>query len=419
MNPPAGLPPLFNENDQEVGTTGGLIPGGLRLPDMPPTGVPPGMPTLTNGVSPAAAGAVPPIPRGMPPATGYGLPPTGMPPMPGPYQVGAENSGPVFDGPSSVPGASNFDARMRPPPASLTQLLTNPGSYAPGAMRVPGNTGAAPGDMPPGWDPASRTLSQTSTPPPMGPPPTVGSMRGAPAGLMPPSIDPAAFAAEAVRRARAEGEDTDKAFRDASRIMPAGAAPMPGSRGFGSKSIPGVGSLVLDNATGLPVDGAKVIKQDDGKTKLTEAEVAFETNVEQALAGVTDLRNVVKEYGTWESAWAGNPQAAAKLAQLPYQLAIQYAKIVDPSSVAREGEVAAAQKYLLQLGAFKNKDTTLAALDNMETTINGYKTSREKVRGGSGGKPVGSAGAAGSITAEQARAEINRRKTVNGTSTTK
>jgi hypothetical protein len=78
------------------------------------------------------------------------------------------------------------------------------------------------------------------------------------------------------------------------------------------------------------------------------------------------LEDTVKEYGTFE---AYDAEGSARLGQLPYQLAIAYAKIVDPSSVAREGEVTAAQKYLIPTGFFKRNDTALAAIRNLRDDL--------------------------------------------------
>jgi hypothetical protein len=160
--------------------------------------------------------------------------------------------------------------------------------------------------------------------------------------------------------------------------------PMPGSKGYEKRTLPGGGDIIVDLATGAPVSQG-AINRADKPVKLTEAEVAFETNSAMALKGLQNLRKTVNEYGTYESEWLGNPKAAADLGQSAYQLAIQYAKIVDPASVAREGEVAAAQKYMIPLGKFASKKKALASMDAMENTIKGYVAERGKVRGGDGG----------------------------------
>lgn len=121
------------------------------------------------------------------------------------------------------------------------------------------------------------------------------------------------------------------------------------------------------------------------KTKEAKAgEVSFATNLQMAGNFINELKSAVTESGTYESDWLGNEKNAAILKQTPYKLAITYAKIVDPESVAREGEVAAAQKYLIELGATKNKKAVLAQIDQMAKTINEYKAGRQIASG----KPI-------------------------------
>lgn len=121
------------------------------------------------------------------------------------------------------------------------------------------------------------------------------------------------------------------------------------------------------------------------KKEAKSGEVSFETNLAQAGEFVNELKGAVTRNGTWEADWGplSDSKDGAILKQTPYKLAITYAKIVDPDSVAREGEVAAAQKYLIELGATKNKKAVLAQIDLMASTINQYK----KNRGSASGKP--------------------------------
>ena len=50
-------------------------------------------------------------------------------------------------------------------------------------------------------------------------------------------------------------------------------------------------------------------------------------------------------------------------------MAITYSKIVDPQSVAREGEVEAAKKYIVPLGMMANKKQALASIASQEQEI--------------------------------------------------
>jgi len=104
-------------------------------------------------------------------------------------------------------------------------------------------------------------------------------------------------------------------------------------------------------------------------------EVSFDTNVGMAQDLIKQLRSTIKKDGTYESRF-GNEDSAAKLDAIPYQLAITYAKIVDPESVAREGEVAAAQKYMITTGATASDAVALKQLAHMEKTIMTYQKKR-------------------------------------------
>ncbi len=161
----------------------------------------------------------------------------------------------------------------------------------------------------------------------------------------------------------------------------------------------------------LAVEGMKVAKKAPEKKA---EDIAFETNITVANKLIDDLEATVKEKGTFETGFgtAASKRASAKLDAIPYQLAITYAKIVDPNSVAREGEVAAAQKYLLNLGMFSNQDKTFEALKNMRDTIKTYSESRFKAQG----RPTEAAGQAPEVTVRQLPdgTRIKVRKTPDG-----
>lgn len=99
---------------------------------------------------------------------------------------------------------------------------------------------------------------------------------------------------------------------------------------------------------------------------LSAADLAFESNASAALRYADQFENTIKQYGTYELL---SPKGSALLGQLPYQMAIAYAKVVDPASVAREGEVAAAQKYIIPTGMFTRNDTALSAINNFRNDI--------------------------------------------------
>jgi hypothetical protein len=108
--------------------------------------------------------------------------------------------------------------------------------------------------------------------------------------------------------------------------------------------------------------------------KLEVSDKTFMSNATEYMQQLTDLENIVKTYGNVEVnipavSSEKSTAASAKLQQLPYKMAITYSKIVDPSSVAREGEVAAAQKYLIPAGLTVSNDVTLAAIKNQREEI--------------------------------------------------
>ena len=117
------------------------------------------------------------------------------------------------------------------------------------------------------------------------------------------------------------------------------------------------------------------------KRNKSAADITFEQNANSAFRYANELLDTVEKGGTWESEMLGDPQIASKLNQLPYQMAIAYAKTVDPSSVAREGEVAAAQKYLIPLGMMKNKEVAKASIENFRQDIKNQMESYKKATG--------------------------------------
>lgn len=141
----------------------------------------------------------------------------------------------------------------------------------------------------------------------------------------------------------------------------------------------------------LFLEQMKLAKQAATKgTEIKPEELAFETNVQMGTKLADQLAAAVEESGTWEAGnipLISNKKNAAIIDAAPYQLAITYAKIVDPASVAREGEVAAAQKYMLDLGMFSSKEKALEGIENMKKTMAEYSSTRRGIQG----KPAASA----------------------------
>jgi len=112
--------------------------------------------------------------------------------------------------------------------------------------------------------------------------------------------------------------------------------------------------------------GTQTLAKTPTTPKKTASDVSFEQNSKAALRYADELIATLNKYGTFE---IYDSKGAAKLGQLPYQMAIAYAKTVDPSSVAREGEVDAAKKYLIPTGISTRKETALAAAEEFKKDI--------------------------------------------------
>ena len=100
------------------------------------------------------------------------------------------------------------------------------------------------------------------------------------------------------------------------------------------------------------------------KQEATSKEVKY--RVGSINSALDRLEANIKSHGTFEA--FGN--AGADMSSDIYNVALDYAKLVDPDSVAREGEVAAAQKYMLPIqGLFKNNDTALSNVARMREQV--------------------------------------------------
>lgn len=137
-------------------------------------------------------------------------------------------------------------------------------------------------------------------------------------------------------------------------------------------------------AQAMALQGMK--NQAPGKKKA--GDLNFGVNVEIANQEGKKLLKLIESDGNWET-W--NEKTKAELDSSQYQLAINYAKIVDPDSVAREGEVAAAQKYLIPLGLTTRNKTSQAAIKKYLRVINNYKKVRDRLSGTGGASSAGGA----------------------------
>jgi hypothetical protein len=123
-------------------------------------------------------------------------------------------------------------------------------------------------------------------------------------------------------------------------------------------------------------------------TQKTDAEanyrfVALKNNAQK-------LKDLIQEHGTFEL----TGDAGAKMDSVIYQMAVDYAKLVDPDSVAREGEVAAAQKYMLPvrettmgIPMYKNS-TAVSLVDNYMSDLDQRIAARKAGQAGDTGAQV-------------------------------
>ncbi len=134
-------------------------------------------------------------------------------------------------------------------------------------------------------------------------------------------------------------------------------------------------------ANKLEREGIKANKKKMGELK--QADIDFESNSSAALRNIQELKKTVGKSGNYESnsiySPASDPKAAADLSQNFLDTAIAYAKIVDPTSVAREGEVETAKKYAIPSGLTISNKTTLQALHKMEQKIKERMKDRRKL----------------------------------------
>lgn len=136
----------------------------------------------------------------------------------------------------------------------------------------------------------------------------------------------------------------------------------------------------------------KMSAGDEGFLSNSTAALRMLDEFEQVVAGVPakDGTKGKPGYGNWEGP-LGNADARAALKALPYKLAIAYAKIVDPASVAREGEVQAAEKYVIPAGLGEKNSVTLAAIARMRKDLQDRMAERAQIKaGGASSSPEGS-----------------------------
>jgi hypothetical protein len=99
--------------------------------------------------------------------------------------------------------------------------------------------------------------------------------------------------------------------------------------------------------------------------KIEDADKAFYVNAHSAARDVEELKKAINQAGNVEINYVGDPKVRAILKGRALDLAIAYAKIVDPGSAAREGEVETAMKLGFPMGMLEGNETSIAGLDNI------------------------------------------------------
>jgi hypothetical protein len=107
--------------------------------------------------------------------------------------------------------------------------------------------------------------------------------------------------------------------------------------------------------------------------KVNEAEYRIDLSMQNAMK----LRDLISKHGTVDMGVPG-----AEMDKAIFELAIDFAKVADPESVAREGEVAAAQKYMLPIRKYggmrySNKEA-IKLVDNYMADLQARKNARER-----------------------------------------
>jgi hypothetical protein len=123
----------------------------------------------------------------------------------------------------------------------------------------------------------------------------------------------------------------------------------------------------------------------EAATKISDKTVA-QQNFDAATRYADELTKIIDRSDTYETRF-GNTADSAALEQIPYLMAISMAKILDPGSVAREGEVAAAKKYLVPLGPMADANVAKAAIARLKNDL----AERAKGLGLNTGQPAGQA----------------------------
>lgn len=133
-------------------------------------------------------------------------------------------------------------------------------------------------------------------------------------------------------------------------------------------------------------------KQDKKMTAMNE----IEDRRQNINANVNQLKQMVKDYGTYEMFGSHNQD----MDRLLEQTATDMAKLMDPSSVARPAEVEAIKRTLIKPGLSNTNATAQDLLSNFQQEVDRRASSAYKIRGLEAPKGTPAAQSAGSPAAQ-------------------
>jgi hypothetical protein len=125
------------------------------------------------------------------------------------------------------------------------------------------------------------------------------------------------------------------------------------------------------------VERKQLEKEADIERKKKDSVIELEDRSQTIEQNLKALKTMVEDTGGFDFAGPQNRQ----MEQLIDSIAVDMAKLVDPSSVARESEVAQAKKLLFEPGLFERESNILSVLDSFKDIAKRKRETAYKVRG--------------------------------------
>lgn len=114
----------------------------------------------------------------------------------------------------------------------------------------------------------------------------------------------------------------------------------------------------------------------------SESDLAYNSNSAIFQHDLKLLGDTVKKFGTYEAPYIGDQNARSILGQKPQQLAIEFAKLVDPATAAREGEVQNMIDNIMNIGATTSVDQATASITALQDFAQKHSFARELAKQG-------------------------------------